>query len=53
MEVEKVKCWKSKKRPEWLNPGKVIAVYVKFLLEKSPEELKMVGSSQEYPNKKL
>jgi len=26
-QIEKIRGWKSKRRPEWLNPGKVVAAY--------------------------
>ena len=48
-EVEKISKWKSKNRPKWLNPGTVVSEYIDFLSKSCPSQLKMVGSSSEYP----
>jgi hypothetical protein len=51
--VNKISNWKSnnKRRPDWLNPGKVIPKYIEFLTNSSPKILKIVGSIEEYPKK--
>ena len=48
-QIEKIKAWRSNRRPEWLNPGKVLPHYISFLGSSCPSELKMVGSTSEYP----
>jgi ADP-ribosyl-[dinitrogen reductase] hydrolase len=44
-----IKAWTSKRRPEWLHPGKVIPVFVEMLASRCPGELKVVGGSADYP----
>lgn len=52
-QINKIGNWVSsnKKRPDWLNPGKVIPKYVDFMMVSAPCELKMVGCEAEYPEK--
>ena len=49
VQIEKIRAWKSNRRPEWLNPGKVLPQFITFLSNSCPSELKMVGSISEYP----
>lgn len=52
-QIEKVSKWtsNSKKRPDWLIPGKVIPRYIEFLTSSSPKELKIIGGEEEYKEK--
>jgi ADP-ribosyl-[dinitrogen reductase] hydrolase len=49
-QIEKIRSWNAKKRPEWLNPGKVVPQFIIFLNNVSHSELKMIGSTNEYPS---